>query len=204
MVRVIFLLPLLFSLSGCGDDSISCTTCGSAGDGFSGAGKGDMAASTSGSMKLAPGDKRVFVTKGTYTGSAALGACQAAANAAALGGTWVGWLSTSSVNAIDKITAAGPWKLLTGETVFSNHAQLAVSVSVSLDVTEDGATLPDNVYVWTGTQGDGTVAPYTCADWTSSGSEVGTIGATADTSTDWTNYSDSDCSTSKAVYCFEN
>jgi hypothetical protein len=181
---LIFLSPLLFSLGGCGDGSIS--------------------PSAGGDMKLAFGGKRVFVTKGAYTGSAAPGACQVAANAAALGGIWVGWLSTSSVNAIDKITAAGPWKLLTGETVFSNHAQLAVTVSVSLDVTEDGATLPGNVYVWTGTNGDGTVAPYTCADWTSSGSEVGTIGASADTSTDWTNYGDGPCSDSKAVYCFEN
>jgi hypothetical protein len=163
-----------------------------------------MASSMRSDMKLAPGDKRVFVTKGTYTGSAVLNACQAAANAAGLGGTWVGWLSTSRQNAIDKVTAAGPWKLLTGETVFNNHAQLGMSVSVSLDVTEDGAKLPGNVYVWTGTNGNGQVAPYTCADWTSSASEVGTIGATSDTTTAWTNYGDAVCSSSKAVYCFEN
>jgi hypothetical protein len=190
MARVMILAPLLFMLIACGGDT-------------GGTPNSDMV-STGSDMKLTVGDKRVFVTKGTYTGSAALGACQAAATAAGLGGVWVEWLSTSTENAIDRVTASGPWKLLTGETVFSDHAQLGVTVSVSLDVTEDGMKLPGNVYVWTGTKGNGQVAIYTCSDWTSSGGAVGTIGATADTSTDWTNYGDAPCSDSKAVYCFEN
>lgn len=68
------------------------------------------------------GGARVFVTATSYAAKSlgggasrvagADGFCANAAAAAGLGGNWVAWLSTSTVNAIDRVTGTGPWYLV--------------------------------------------------------------------------------------------
>ncbi len=70
---------------------------------------------------------RVFVTATTYApqslGGGATGFAGAdgfganAAAAASLGGKWVAWLSTSSTDAIDRVTGDGPWYLVDRKTL---------------------------------------------------------------------------------------
>lgn len=103
--------------------------------------------------------------------------------------TWHAYLSTSTVNAIDRI-GAGPWRNAAGVLVANSAAQLHDAANVAaggpLDATwaindlaipldETGAQVPTggagggNVHdILTGTLRDGTVAANeTCLDWTS-------------------------------------
>ncbi len=102
--------------------------------------------------------------------------------------TWRAYLSTSTVNAIDRI-GAGPWRNASGVIVANSSAQLHDPANVAaggpLDATwaindtsipldETGAEVPaggggPNVHdILTGTLLDGTVAANeTCQDWTS-------------------------------------
>src|SRR5437016_3643883 len=89
-------------------------------------------------LSPATGGKRVFVTSTAYLGSAVTSACSDAAAAANLGGTWDAWLSTQSMDAIDKVTGSGPWKRLDGQVAFNNHAGLATQPLVAIDITENG------------------------------------------------------------------
>jgi hypothetical protein len=111
--------------------------------------------------------------------------------------TWRAYLSTSTVNAIDRI-GAGPWRNSDGVIVANSVAQLHDPANVAaggpLDATwainnltipldETGAQVPSggaggNVHdILTGTLLDGTVAANeTCLDWTS-GADDDTINA---------------------------
>jgi len=102
--------------------------------------------------------------------------------------TWRAYLSTSTVNAIDRI-GAGPWRNAAGVIVANSSAQLHDPANVAaggpLDATwaiddtsipldETGAEVPRNVHdILTGTLLDGTVAANeTCLDWTSSADDM--------------------------------
>jgi hypothetical protein len=111
--------------------------------------------------------------------------------------TWRAYLSTSTVNAIDRI-GTGPWRNAAGEIVANSSAQLHDPANVAaggpLDATwaindlsipldETGDQVPSgggggNVHdILTGTLLDGTVAANeTCLDWTS-GEDDDTINA---------------------------
>lgn len=97
--------------------------------------------------------------------------------------TWHAYLSTSTVNAIDRI-GNGPWRNADGVIVANSSAQLHDPANAApggpLDATwpindfsipldETGAQVPQNVHdILTGTLLDGTVAAdETCEDWTS-------------------------------------
>jgi hypothetical protein len=107
--------------------------------------------------------------------------------------TWRAYLSTSTVNAIDRI-GAGPWRNANGVLVANSSAQLHDPANVAaggpLDATwaiddtsipldETGAEVPaggagGNVHdILTGTLLDGTVAANeTCLDWTSNADDM--------------------------------
>src|ERR1044072_1950499 len=76
------------------------------------------------------------------------------------------WLSTSPVDAIDRLTIDGPWKRLDGVQIASSKADLGDGRLFST-ITQDeyGEYRPGEV-VWTGTLGDGTSSGETCSDWT--------------------------------------
>src|SRR5262245_2730644 len=87
-----------------------------------------------------PSGKRIFVTSTPYTGDlktngagmtglhGADNLCGLAATAAGLGGTWTAWLSSSTVDAIDRINDVGPWYLVDRCTlVFNNKASIVTS-----------------------------------------------------------------------------
>jgi len=178
--------------------------------------------------------KRIFVTKHVYTGNllavvpgaasglaAADAICNSTAQAAGVSGTYRAWLSSSTVNAIDRLADVGPWYLLNAYTAprYANKAAIVVSQPgqiVGIATTEDGSYISINesgVIVWTGTAGNGTnknpAAPITfCNDWTIGlGSATGTYGfanrGVEDPS--WTQYTglNAKCDTLAHLYCFE-
>jgi hypothetical protein len=158
----------------------------------------DLAMSTTSSG----GDKRVFITSTTYVGSAVRTACDAAAGAASLGGTWVPWLSGPSGNAIDAITATGPWKLLDGTLVFNNHAALGAQPLMPIVLDENGGAVSTFDRVWTGTSNGGVSSASNCSGWSTTANDA-TYGD-PNTPSSWTDVGSGPCSNPRHVYCFEN
>jgi hypothetical protein len=158
---------------------------GSAGTGVSGSG-----GSAGGPAVTPKAGMNFFVTsKGWAAGGkfdsldAADGFCDELATAvsAELGGkTWRAYLSTSTVNAKDRI-GTGPWRNQAGDIIANNVAGLheqeegeALDATwppsdLGVALTETGAEVPNDVHdILTGTNADGTVnLTATCNDWTS-------------------------------------
>jgi hypothetical protein len=149
------------------------------------------------------GAKRVFVTSTSYVGSAVLDACSTAAAAANLGGTWKPWLSTAGQDALDSISATGPWKRLDGVLVFNNHANLATQPLALIDIDENGSLAGGAA--WTGTNTGGRKSIYNCQSWTDgSSSAIGDYGRVDQGTDQWTAAGATDCSQPLRVYCLEN
>lgn len=106
--------------------------------------------------------------------------CQSLAEAAGAGDkTWRAYLSTSTVNARDRI-GDGPWHNAKGELIASNLEELhgeANKIGKDTGLTEKGEMVkgrgdtPNQHDILTGSNADGTVAAgMTCEDWTSNAS----------------------------------
>lgn len=106
--------------------------------------------------------------------------CAALAEAAGVAGrSWAAYLSTSEVDARDRI-GAGPWTNAAGVVVAENVEALhsdANNLTKETALTETGEVVkgrgdePNMHDILTGTLADGTKAPDTCGDWTLSGAE---------------------------------
>ncbi len=159
-------------------------------------------------------ESRVFVTDGDWTGilgglGGADAKCTNAANAAAIGGTWVAILSDANSNAVDRV----PWnwgvlKRLDGVVVANDWADLwDGNIQNPINVNENMITAGKNV--WTGTLSNGMVRSATCASWTSNSTSsvndlaYGTSGGVGDSWID-TGVATSFCSVSRALYCVES
>lgn len=137
-------------------------------------------------------DKRVFVTAARFHGDlmhqgggadgvdGADKLCQAAASQAQLGGAWVAWVSSSSVDAITRLADDGRWALVDGTEVFAARSEIQLGPKHAIDRTESGeALLPsqDPVVVWTNTDSLGRNSQDgqndACDDWS------GQVGAAA-------------------------
>jgi hypothetical protein len=151
-----------------------------------------------------------FATSAVYPGASAadgdpleLADARCAAAGAKLGGTWVAWMSTSTVDARDRIPAsARGWIRPDGRPVADTLDDwLDGRMYRALDIDETGATLGENPagYAVTGTDADGTAAA-TCADWTDP-MQVATFGAIFATHTQWTRSKDITCGASAHLYC---
>ncbi|MEQ1944058.1 hypothetical protein ABMA32_16710 [Mesorhizobium sp. VNQ89] len=107
--------------------------------------------------------------------------CASLAEAAGVTGkTWVAYLSTSTVDAKDRI-GSGPWYNAKGVKIADNVASLhsdANGITKETGLTEKGTVVPgrgdtpNEHDILTGTQADGTKAvDQTCGDWTLEGAE---------------------------------
>ena len=106
--------------------------------------------------------------------------CQTLADAAGAGAkTWRAYLSTSAVNARDRI-GDGPWHNAKGELIANTVDELhsnANKITKQTALTEKGDAIngrgdtPNQHDILTGSNADGTVAAgMTCEDWTSNAS----------------------------------
>lgn len=112
--------------------------------------------------------------------------CQRLAEAAGAGDkTWRAYLSSSTVDARDRI-GAGPWYNAKGELIANDIDELhgdANAINKQTGLTEKGETVngrgdqPNMHDILTGSNADGTVAAgHTCDDWTSSGEGSAFVG----------------------------
>jgi len=159
-----------------------------------------------------PAWRRVFVTSTTHGGN--FGGpedgdtiCRERAAAAGLGGDWKVWISTSDVDARDRIADA-EYRLVDGTSVVvTSLADLTDgSIQHAIDKTELGVRLLGHENVWTGTLADGTAFALRCSDWNNgSGAAEGMAGSLMTTGGGWTDAVDiMPCNEELRLYCFEN
>jgi hypothetical protein len=115
------------------------------------------------------------------------------------------WLSSSTIDARDRITSNGPWIRLDGVRIANSKADLTDgSLFTSINLNDNGAYF-GNFAVWTGTDSSGMKSAATCNDWTSSNAAVsGTAGTAADAGGGWTARSTYPCGYGFHLYCFED
>lgn len=152
---------------------------------------------------------RVFVsssvTKATLGGLAGADlVCKNLAIAAGLGGIWAAWLSNNGgagPHAIDHVTSAGPWRLVSGEVVANNKAELmSGTLKHAIDHDEKGVAVAPG-RAWTGTGPSGQYLTNDCDKWTN-GSD-GRVGATDAVDGTWTSLGVDGCGNLRHVYCFQ-
>ena len=165
--------------------------------------------------------KRVFVTSGEYSGDLrAAGAgtdgldgadriCNSVAQGSGLPGSYTAWLSTSTVDAIDRIADVGPWyQVPSSETpikTFNNKSGLAGTPLIEIQYHENGGRVwGTETTVWTGTATGGRKTASTCRNFTSQdSSEPGLLGRTTST-IGWTSGPGAaSCQFSHHLYCFQ-
>lgn len=122
MRRALALSLLLGVLWAC-DPSVVIGTCGDGGIG------GGMAEGTGGGGGTATPKLRVFVTSGRFTGnlgglSGADQKCMQAAAAGNKNGIWKAYVSSSSENALARMTADGPWYQEESDGIFFSHSTI--------------------------------------------------------------------------------
>jgi hypothetical protein len=168
--------------------------------------------------------KRIFITSTRTTGDLKTEAnapdglagadklCQLAAVRAALGGTWVAFISgkngATTVDAPNRIVGDGPWYLMDrSRVVFSSRAELSTHPQVPIDIDEAGQKVPGGS-VFTGTRLGAYQAPA-CENagrsWENSkaGAEA-TYGSSLEATEKWTSFGGSiACGASSQLYCFE-
>jgi len=145
------------------------------------------------------------LTTGNIGGLAGADAlCNNAAKAAGLPGTYVAWLSTTTVNAIDRIKADGPWQLVNGTEIAKTKADLVKgSLAARFDKDEKGNTPPpEEDRVWTATGPNGTFSGEDCNAWGGTGGD-GLVGEAEQTDDDWTALEEEDCTEVNRVYCLQ-
>lgn len=154
------------------------------------------------------GDLGSWADAGGQTGIAAGDAiCQAEAAAAQLPapGSFVAWLSDSSVSALDRLTQAGPWVRLDGIPLAQSTVDLTDNLLFApINLTASGEYI-SNWAAWTGTLAGGSSSGSNCDDWTSASNAFdGEYGTTNDVR-GWTDPSEGSCEfISGRLYCFSN
>jgi len=154
----------------------------------------------------------VFVTSTTYDGNLGglVGAdqkCQARADAAGLAkNTYKAWLSTASVNAIDRLGSARGWLRVDGKPFADTKADIVAGKifhPIRVDELGNYDNAPWGSYVWTGTNHDGSRDEDTCSEWTSSSlSVIGRKGKNDGVTGVYTGYAHTSCNQSNPLYCF--
>lgn len=130
--------------------------------------------------------------------------CNKAAAAAGLPGKYTAWLSTTTVDAIDRITANGPWHLVNGTEVAKDKADLVKgTLAKRFDKDEKGNTPPpEEDRVWTGTGPNGRFSSSDCNGWGGTGGK-GLVGEAEQTNGGWTSLVEESCTEVNRVYCLQ-
>lgn len=120
--------------------------------------------------------------------------------------SFVAWLSSSTVDAGDRLTANGPFRRVDAYLVANSKADLLDgNTQNSIHVHEDGSYLINAPFsTGTGTLADGTAAADTCSNWTSTSGNRAAGQPSAARNEDWTDWTTLACSTTTRLYCLSN
>lgn len=117
--------------------------------------------------------------------------------------SFVAWLSTSALDAVDRIPSSGPYRRLDGFVVANSRADLVDGDNdAPLNQDETGSRAYSGAGVWTGTAVNGT-AGDTCSNWTSgTDGSSGMAGySSVGHSSEWTALFSNGCSLQHHLYC---
>jgi hypothetical protein len=127
--------------------------------------------------------------------------CMQGAASRKLGGSWKAWLSTSMVDAIDRIEDVGPWYRLDRETkLFENKSQLSAGPFAS--IAPPGDVRAGSPF-WTGTLLDGTKSPFNCMDWRRYWEGTATVGRADAVGAAWVSPEPHSCNYYGSLLCIE-
>lgn len=122
-----------------------------------------------------------------------------------LGGTWQAWLSTSDVDAINRIPD-DEYRLVDKITVVANSKGDLTDGTLDAPINKnEKGIVNNNDYVWTGTTDQGLRTMGTCISWTAGTPFGAYVGITSSMTSTWT-YSAGVASCggeSLRLYCFE-
>lgn len=147
-----------------------------------------------------------FVTSTTQDGdlgglAGADAICESLASAAGIGAGYRAWLSTSTVDARDRIVD-GPYVRTDGALVAFGTTDLTDGTLFN-PISLDESALPVSSEVWTGTSQAGQATSDTCLDWQSSGENIGSFGASLSSDSNWTeNFAGLCLLPIRSHYCF--
>jgi hypothetical protein len=130
--------------------------------------------------------------------------CASIATGAGLSGTFKAWLSTSTLNAKDKLGTARGFVRTDGQPFADQVSDIvAGKILHALDRDENGA-MDVSGDAWTGTTKTGTIAAQTCSDWTSNSHSVeGEEGIPECGPLLWTDTGAFFCDDTFPLYCFD-
>jgi len=151
-----------------------------------------------------------FVTSTVTTGAmgglvGADGLCQQRAAVAGLPGTYRAWLSTGTVNAIDRLSSASGWRRTDGLPFVDTTADLVAGRILYPLRLDEFANDVFNVNAFATTLGSGVLDGMLshCTDWTSTVSQFPAgLGNASATTTAWTSGSVGVCGSPQRLYCF--
>ena len=138
--------------------------------------------------------------------------CTDGASRMSLGGTWRAWLSSSAVDAIDRIADVGPWYRVDRETtLFASKADLARGPRARIDPSEESEDWEScmrfgqcSQTFWSGTTVDGRRAADNCLDWTVYNlPAVATVGRADVSGEEWVATESLACAAYLALLCIE-
>jgi hypothetical protein len=119
-------------------------------------------------------------------------------------GSFKAWLSTSTANAIDRLSLDGPWKRVDGVRVASSKQNLVLAKPFgTINQDENGDYVGEQV--WTGTNDSGKATLQTCDDWTGSSGD-GYAGNSNSSLIYWTANGPHPCDEAipRHLYCFSD
>lgn len=130
--------------------------------------------------------------------------CEARAAEAGRPGTYVAWLSTSSMDARDRLGTARGWVRFDGEPVADTAADVAAGRMFYPPLLDDlGAVVVAYTdCAATATGASGALSGSSCADFTTTSSESLACGKPATSTGSWTNGAAASCSSMLRLYCF--
>src|SRR5262249_17968218 len=137
--------------------------------------------------------------------------CNARAAAGGLGGDYVAWLSSSTVDAKDQLTGSGGWGRPDGKAFTNTLAELLAGEGFFPHTLPQSGNAPSNNNRFnynpiTNTNENGlkysTSAGSNCNDWTSTNSNGGDAGAYGGGTRDWTDRYGTGCNNAAPLICF--
>ncbi|MBI4821384.1 MAG: hypothetical protein HY791_34310 [Deltaproteobacteria bacterium] len=138
--------------------------------------------------------------------------CTSGAERTGLGGLWRAWLSSSEIDAIDRVSDVGPWYRLDRKTLlFASKAELAEGPRTRIDPTEQTEDWEScarsgscGLTFWSGTDLYGRRTSDNCLDWTVyNRPAIATVGRADVSGPSWVAASSILCSAYLALLCIE-
>jgi len=159
------------------------------------------------------GPRRIFITSGSHAGNllngllGADGICQTRANARNLGGTWRAILSSSTVNARDRVGNQGREVRRLDDVLVDTDAGLWDGTLLAPINRNESNELVNSAGAWTGSFFNGFSSGSTCTNWSqpipNMPLPVGTMGVNTGVGGHWMAYGDMTCNQSLRLYCIE-